>query len=160
MVFDWQPLLHMGGDNTSANCWTTKFSNSNKFARRLTKLLAMAQKNLGIDVIIDHVIGILNGFADAVSRGVPSITLDSHLKKDFATNDAAFACLQVSPTVTQVALKRFQPHPDLLLHIEYILLDKDTDDLPELCKSNSGQIVPEQTITFDFAANNWSWTLD
>ena len=82
MVFNWQPLLHMGGDNTSANCWTTKFSNSNKFARRLTKLLAMAQKNLGIDVIIDHVIGILNGFADAVSRGVPSITLDSHLMKD------------------------------------------------------------------------------
>ena len=160
MTFDWQPLLHMGGDNTSANCWTTKFSNSNKFARRLTKLLAMAQKNLGINVIIDHVIGILNGFADAVSRGVPKITLDSHLKKDLATNDAAFACLQVSPAVKQVALKRFQPHPDLLSHIEYILLDKDTSDLPKLCKSNSGQIVQGQTITFDFAANDWSWTLD
>ena len=81
----------MGGDNTSANYWATKFSNSNKVARRLTKLLAMAQKNLGIDVIIEHVIGILNGFADTVSRGEPSVTLDTHLKKDFTTNDAAFA---------------------------------------------------------------------
>ena len=43
----------------------------------------MAQKNLGINMIIDHVIGILNGFADAVSRGVPSITLDKKLKQNF-----------------------------------------------------------------------------
>ena len=92
----------------------------------------MAQKNLGIDVIIDHVIGILNGFADPVSRGVPSITLDSHLKKYFATNEAAFACLQVSPSVKQVALPRFQPSQELMLHIEYALLDKSTDSLPEL----------------------------
>ena len=67
--FNWQSLLHMGGENTSANCWASKFYNSNKFAQRLTKLLVMVQKNLGIDVIIDHVIGILNGFSDAVSRG-------------------------------------------------------------------------------------------
>ena len=149
----------MGGDNTSANYWATKFSNSNKVARRLTKLLAMAQKNLGIDVIIERVIGKLNGFADAVSRGELAITLDTHLKKDFTTNDAAFACLQVSPVVKQVALKQYQPSPDLLSHIECFLLDNNTDDLPELCKSNSGQIVPGQTITFNFATNNWSWTL-
>ena len=149
----------MGGDNTSANCRATKFSNSNKFARKLTKLLAMAQKNLGIDVIIEHVIGKLNGFADAVSIGEPSVTLDTHLKKDFTTTAAAFACLQVSPAATQVVLKQYQPSPDLLSHIESILLGKDTDNLPVLCKSNSGPIVPEQTITFDFAANNWSWIL-
>ena len=47
----------------------------------MTELLTMAQKNLGIDVIIDHIIGILNGFADAVSRGVPSVTLNTYLKK-------------------------------------------------------------------------------
>ena len=64
-----------------ANYWATKFSNSNKFARKLTKLLTMAQKYLGINVIIKHVIGKLNGFADTVSRGKPSITLDTHLKK-------------------------------------------------------------------------------
>ena len=85
--------MHMGGDNTSGNCWATKFSNSNKFARKLTKLLAMAQKHLGIDVLIEHVIKKLNGFADAVSRSEPSVTLDTHLKKDFTTNDAVFACL-------------------------------------------------------------------
>ena len=44
-------------------------------------------------MIIDHVIGILNGFADAVSRGIPFITLDIKLKKYFSTNEAAFACL-------------------------------------------------------------------
>ena len=159
MDFDWQPLLHMGGDNISANCWSTKFSNSNKIAQRLTKLLAMAQKYLGIDVIIDHIIGILNGFADAVSRGFPAVTLNTHLKKDFSTNAAAFSYLQVSPSVKQVALKHFQPSLDLLSHIKCILLGRDTENLPELCKTNSKQIVPKQTITFDFAANNWSWTL-
>ena len=101
MQFNWQPLLHMSGDNTSANCCATKVSNSNKFARKLTKLLAMAQKNLGIDVIIEHVIGKLNCFADAVSRGELSVTLDTNLRKDFTTNDAAFACLQVSPAGTR-----------------------------------------------------------
>ena len=149
----------MGDYNMSANCWATKFSNSNKFARQLIKLLAMVQKNLGTDVIIDHIIWILNGFADAVSRGKPSVTLDGHLKKDFSTNAAAFSCLQVSPVVKQVAFKNFQPSPDFLLHIECILLDKDMNDLLELCKSNLGQIVSGQTITLDFAANNWSWTL-
>ena len=73
MQFNWQPLMHMGGDNTSGNCWATKFSNSNKFARKLTKLLAMAQKHLGINVLIKHVIGKLNRFADAVSRGYSSV---------------------------------------------------------------------------------------
>ena len=43
---DWHPLLHMGGDNTSAKCWSTKFSNSNKFVGQLAKLLTMAQKTL------------------------------------------------------------------------------------------------------------------
>ena len=105
-----------------------------KIARQLTKLLAMDKKNLGIDVIVDHVIGILNGFADAVSRGVPSVTLDTPLKKDFSTNAAAFACLQVSLSVKQVALMCFQPSQDLLAHIECILLDRSTDNLPELCK--------------------------
>ena len=125
----------------------------------MTKMLAMAQKNLEINMIIDHVIGILNGFIDAVSRGVPSTTLDTHLNTDFSTNKAAFACLQVSPSVKQVALRRFQPSLDLMLHIMCILLDRSTDHLPELCKNNSGQIVPERAITFYFAANSWSWTL-
>ena len=105
----------------SANYWATKFSNSNKCARRLTKLLAMAQKNLGIDVIIDHVIGILNGFVDTVNRGKPSVTLNTHLKKDYPTNPAAFTCLQVSLAVKQVALKHFQLSPDLLSHIENLI---------------------------------------
>ena len=80
MQLNWQPLLHMRGDNTSENCWATKFSNSNKFTRKLTKLLAMAQKHLGIDVLIEHIIRKLNGIADAVSRCEPSVTLNKHLK--------------------------------------------------------------------------------
>ena len=83
----------MGGDKKSENCWATKFSNSNKFPRKLTKLLAMAQKHLGINVLIEHVIRKLNDFADAVSRGDPSVTLDKHLEKDFTTNAAALVCL-------------------------------------------------------------------
>ena len=120
----------------------------------------MTQKNLGIGMIIDHVIGILNGFADAVSRGVPSITLNTNLKKYFATNKAAFACLQVNPSVKQVALPRFQPSLELMLHIKCILLDKSTEHLPKLCGNNLGQIVPKQTITFNFALTSWNRTFD
>ena len=83
MDFDWQPLLHYGGDNKSVNYWSTKFFISHKFAWLLTKLLTMTQKNLGIDMIIDHINGILNGYTDAVSSRVPSITLDTKLKKVF-----------------------------------------------------------------------------
>ena len=81
MQFNWQSFLHTGGDNKSANYWVTKFSNSNKFARKLTKMLAMAQEHLGIDILIEHVIRKLNRFSDAVSRGEPSVTLNTHLKK-------------------------------------------------------------------------------
>ena len=103
----------------------------------------MAQENLGIDVIIDYVIGMLNGFADTVSRGVPSVTLNTHLNKDFSISAAAFACLQVSLSVKQVTLKYFQLSPDLLLHIKCILLDRSMENLLELCKSNLGQIFPK-----------------
>ena len=40
-----------------------------------------------------HVKGKLNGFVDAVRRGLPSLTLDTHLKKYFPTNKSALACL-------------------------------------------------------------------
>ena len=79
MEFAWQPVFECGGDNTSANCWYTKFSTANKFAGELTKLLAMGQKHLGIDLRIVHVRGKQNGFADAVSRGIPTTTLETHL---------------------------------------------------------------------------------
>ena len=59
----------------------------------------MGQKHLSLDLIIDHVAGLLNGFSDAVSRGIPSTTLNTKLKKDFPTNEATFACLQVNPSV-------------------------------------------------------------
>ena len=80
-------------------------------------------------------------------------------QKDFSTNAAAFACLQVSLAVKQVTVKHFQSTLDLLSQIECILLDRSADNLPEPCKYNLGQIFPEQTITYDFAANYWNWTL-
>ena len=79
---NWKPMLHYGGDNTSANRWVKKFSNFSKYARGLTKLLAMGQKYVGIDIIVEHVLGKVNGFADAVSRGRPSKTLTTILKKN------------------------------------------------------------------------------
>ena len=92
-------------------------------------------------MLIDYVIGILNGFADTVSRGIPSTTLNTKLKEDFSTNENVFACLQVNPSVKQVALWCFQPSQKLMSYIECILLDKSTTNLPELCKTKSGQIV-------------------
>ena len=43
MEFSWQLVLECGGNNTSANCWYTKFLTANKFAGGLTKLLVMGQ---------------------------------------------------------------------------------------------------------------------
>lgn len=138
---NWQPMLHCGGDNTSANCWAKKFSNSNKYARGLTKLLAMGQKYLGIDSNVEHVPGELNGFADAVSRGHPSKTLDTILKKEYPTNDDVLSYLQVGSLVTKIVLHRFVPSPWLKSHISNILLGRDTSLLPEFNKRNSGQLV-------------------
>ena len=159
MEFAWQPVFECGGDNTSANCWYTKFSTANKFAGGLTKLLAMGQKYLGIDLRIVHVRGKRTGFADAVSRGIPTNTLETHLQKDFPTNDSVLTCLQVNQSANQAALHRFHPSPLLLSHVRCILLGKPTHNLPNLCKRNSGRIVAEQTITFNFAASPWEWTL-
>ena len=157
---NWQPMLHCGGDNTSANTWAKKFSNSNKYARALTKLLAMGQKYLGIDIDVEHVPGKLNGFADAVSRGRPSKTLNTILKKEYPTNDDVLSCLQVDSSVTKIVLHRFDPSPLLKSHISNSLLGRDTSLLEELNKSNSGRLVRGHDITFDFAVNSWKWTLD
>ena len=119
----------------------------------------MAQKNLGTNMVINHVISILNKFADTIGRGIPSTTLDTKLKKDFSTNEATFASLQINPSGKQVALQYFLPSQELMSHTKCILLDKSTAHLPELCKNNSGRIVLEQNITFNFAAISWSWTL-
>ena len=68
----WQPMLHCGGDNKSANRWEKKFSNSNKYARGLTKLLAIGQKYLAINIDVDYIPGKLNQFANVVCQGRPS----------------------------------------------------------------------------------------
>ena len=113
----------------------------------------MTQKNLEIDMTIDHVIGILNGFTDAVIRGISATTLNTKHKKYFLTNEAASACLQVNPSVKQVALRRFQPIQELMSHIECILLEKSTGHLPELCKNNLGGNFSRQTIKIQFCCN-------
>ena len=105
MEFAWQPVLECGGDNTSANCWYTKSSTANKYAGGLTKLLAMGQKTLGINLKVINVHEKANYFADAVSRGIHSTTLETHLWKEFPTNDSVLACLQVDQSVNQVTLK-------------------------------------------------------
>ena len=74
------------------------------------------------------------------------------LKKN--TNDDVLSCLQMDSSVTKIVLHRFHPSPLLKLHISNILLGRDTSWLADLNKSNSGQIVPEQCITFNFAVKN------
>ena len=70
-----------------------KTPNSNKLARVLTKLLAMGQKYLGINIDVTHVAGKLNRFADVISRGRPSKTLHTIFKKEYLTNKDALSCL-------------------------------------------------------------------
>lgn len=138
MRFDWQPMLHCGGDNKSANQWAKKFSNSNKFAYGLTKLLAMGKKYLGIDIDVKHVAGKLNGFAHAVSRGRPSKTLYTIFKREYPTTKDVLSCLQVDFSVTKIILLRFLPSPLLKLHISNVLLGRGMSLLAELNKSNLG----------------------
>ena len=59
----------------------------------------MGQKYLGIDIDVDHIVGKLNNFADAVSRGRSSKNLNIIYKKEYRTNKAALTCLQVDSSV-------------------------------------------------------------
>ena len=120
----------------------------------------MGQKYLGIDIDVEHVPGKLNGFADAVSCGRLSKTLNTILKKEYPTNNEVFSCLQVDSSVTKIVLHRFDPSPLLRLHILNILFGRDTSLLKGLNKSNSGRLVRGHNIIFRFAVNSWKWTLD
>ena len=158
LEFNWQPLLHCGRDSRSTNSWYKRFSKSNKFSVGQTKLVAIGQKILGLDMKLFHDPEKLNGFVDAVSLGVLSLALDNHLKKDYPTNKSTLACLQVDQLVKKVALQRFLLSQLLLSHISCILLGQNTQHLQSLCKRNLGQIIL-QIITFDFAISLWKWTL-
>ena len=120
----------------------------------------MGQKYLGIDIDVEHVQGKLNGFTNAVSRDRQSKTLNTILKKEYPTNDDVFTCIQVDSSVKKRVLHRFDPSPLLRSHISNILLGRDTSQLTMLKKSNLGQLVREQGITFNFAVKSWKWTLD
>ena len=126
----------------------------------MTKLLAMGQKHLGININVGHVPGKLNGFNNAVSRGRPSKTLRTIFKKEYPTHADALSCLQVDSSVIKIVLHRSIPSALLKSHISNVLLGRNMSLLAELNRENSGQIVPEQCISFDFAAKNWKWTLD
>ena len=160
MTVRWQPKVHCGGDNTSANSWYSKFLNPNKQGRRLTKLLAMGQKSIGLDMDIGHVAGIKNGLADAVSRGRPKATLEKLFKQKFPSHTAALTCLQVPLSTQKISLHRFHLSNLLKSHISSILLGNDTAQLPSLNKSNLGRITPGSNIIFDFVPTSWEWTLD
>ena len=67
----------------------------------------MGQKNLDLNMKIFHVMGKLNGFADAVSQGHPSLILDTHFKTDYPANKSAFACLQVKQLVNNILYSAF-----------------------------------------------------
>ena len=156
--FPWQPKVACSGDNTSANSWYNRFSNTNPQARKLTKLLALGQKSSGLDMDITHVAGVNNCFADAVSRGDPKVTLQPLMKAKIPTNELALSCLQVQAAVQELHLHRFLLSPLLLSEIACALLRPGTAKPQMLVANKCGQTIAGSTIGFNFA-NDWTWTL-
>ena len=100
----------MGGDNTSANCWTTKFSNSNKFARRLTKSKGNRADQKGFAVLKDRVredalelYGIRNLPAKYDPKDFFPSKAELHLQQQFGKNNE-LKSYTVLPVLSQIAV--------------------------------------------------------
>ena len=155
----WHPKVYCQGDNVPAVSWYNRFSNPEPRARRLTKILAMGQKYTDLDLDVTWMAGKQNHLADAVSRGSPADTLDPLFKQKVPTNTAALSSLQVPLSTKQIYLKNYQMSKEVKSWLCSALLLNDTTSLPLLNKSNLGHFTREQSITLNFAAPNWTWTL-
>ena len=154
----YQPRALFGGDNTTADAWYYKFANPNVSARTLTKLLAFFMKYSRVGLDVEHLAGILNFFADAISRGTPIETLHSHFKSKCPTNTLAKQCLQVPSHTCRISFKRFRPAEEILQLISSALLVENTAVTLLPKPKTWGHFAPEQNISFDFS-KDWVWTL-
>ena len=90
-----KPRVHFGGNNTTSDAWYKKKFNNNGSGHRITKILAFMMKNCDVGMDVEHVAGILNFFADVISRGKPAETLDPLFKNKNPSNTGALCCLQI-----------------------------------------------------------------
>ena len=153
-----QPRVHVGGDNTTADAWYKKFSNTNDSARGLTKILAFLMKNCNVGMDVEHVAGILNFFADAISRGLLAETLNPLFKCKCPSNTGALSCLQVPLSVTEISFKRFLPSAEMLSAISSTMLLRSTPTSLATNPKQWGRCIPDNNISFDFS-NDWNWML-
>ena len=156
-MLPFQPKFLCGGDNTTADAWYYKFSNPCPEARRLTKILSFLMKHCDIRMDVEHVAGLLNYFADAISRGKPKYTLESKFKRKCPNNRDALNCLQVQSTTAKLTLNRFHPAPEILHDITSALLQKNTTFQTSANPMNWGHFAQDNNISFDFLGS-WTWT--
>jgi hypothetical protein len=153
----WQPRVHDGGDNTSANSWYMTFSNPNPRARRLTRLMAEGHKHTNLGMDCEHHPGKLNFFADAISRGEPKESMHKLFKKICPSNEDALSCLQVHSSVQNLHLRRYRLKPAFCSRLVSALLLKNTATEQPLNGGRSGHFVQGQNISFNFS-KDWTWT--
>ena len=119
-----QPKFLCGGNNTTADAWYYKFSKPCPEARQLTKILSFLMKHCDFGMDVKHVAGLLNYFADAITRDIPKYTLDLKFKRKCSNNLDALNCLQVQSTTAKLTLNCFHPAPEILQDITLALLQK------------------------------------
>ena len=152
-----QPRVLCGGDNTTSGQWYYKFSNPNPSAQRLTKIIAHIMKNCKVGLDIEYVKGLLNYFADALSRGEPTRTIHTKFKSKYPHNNAACSCLQVTQLVMELTLNWFLPLQKLCLSILSALLRPNTSITLSQDPEQWEHFVSKWNILFNFS-KSWTWT--
>ena len=149
-----QLRIHIGDNNTTADAWYKKFSNPNEQACQLTKILNFLIKNSNVGMYIEHIAWILNFFANSISRGIFTETLDPLFKHKWPSNSGAFSCLQVPSLETKISFKRFLPSADMLSGIFCALLQQNMpSSLPHNPKA-WGHCTLDNNVFFEFL-NKW-----
>ena len=136
----------------------TEKSNTNDSACQLTKILAFMMKNCDVEMDVEHIAGILNFFANVISRCLPAKTLDPLFKCKCPSNTGALSCLQVPSSVTEISFKRFLPSAEMLSAISSTMLLRSTPTSLATNPKQWGRCIPDNNISFDFS-NDWNWML-
>jgi hypothetical protein len=151
----WAPKALFHGDNTTANRVAKKgtIRSDSTIARAVARVHGGLQRCCNIATDSDHIAGIKNEFADALSRG----TVATWLTKitTMSTNDRiVFFHLQTKDQLTcTVSYRQFLPSQELLSAISTAILQPNRVALlPILNATRLGRLLPASNISTSLSA--------
>jgi hypothetical protein len=149
-AFGYPPVILISGDNKAANRWATGHIKSDSpVARAVAKIICCLLRSSKISLKTEHRQGILNTFADKLSRDDIQNWIDAY--KSANTSDLRLD-LQVPESSTQTrSLRRFHPSPDLLRALSTCIKTPNTVDFQKLNLRNLGHLSHDSNISFDLS---------